>query len=201
MRRLTSIAFLLLLAIAGHAQSHTLHVNASYLATQKPIFGFGYFGAPDSSHWAFGGAFEFGRFSYEETGVLVNAVDRYEEAGIGFRPEVRWYLHRHGEVPTGVFIAGYLNMRWFYASHITGERNADTGNVEYAPTQQSFGRQLRCGLQAGYRINCGGSGILVEGALGGGYLTNWPSSSLSAAPVFFQVDLNLVGLIPGRQDR
>ena len=94
-------------------QSHSLHLNTNYLINQKPGSGFGYACSPDSSRTAVGCAFAFGRFDYSETGIVSTAVDKYEESGIGFRPEVRRYFGYCGTEQRGLFVSSWLNYRLF----------------------------------------------------------------------------------------
>lgn len=177
-------------SVFAFGQSHSLHLNTNYLITQQPVFGFGYAFSPDSSHTAVGFSFEFGRFDYSETGILSTAVDQYEESGIGFRPEVRRYFGFYGHEQHGLFVSGWANWRLFYANHSAGRVNEASGSLEYPVVESQMGRMLRTGAQVGYRKGCGPSGILVEVAVGGGYI---PYSTLSAPAPFFQLDLNLVG--------
>lgn len=93
-------------SVLAHAQSHSLHLNTNCLITQKPVFGFGYAFSPDSSRTAVGCSFEFGRFVYIETGIVSTAVEKYEESGIGFRPEVRRYFGYCGTEQRGLFVSG-----------------------------------------------------------------------------------------------
>lgn len=177
-------------SVFAHGQSHSLHLNTNYLITQKPVFGFGYAFSPDSSRTTVGCSFEFGRFVYSETGIVYTAVDKYEESGIGFRPEVRRYFGYHCTEQRGLFVSSWVNYRLFYANHSTGRANDTSGTLEYPAVESIAGRLLRTGVQIGYRKGFGPSGILVEVAAGGGYI---PYSTLGAPAPFFQLDVNLVG--------
>lgn len=180
------LAFFLLSTVACLGQSHAVHLNANYLISQKPVFGFGYAYAADSSHFSFGTSFEFGRFESIETGILANAVDRYEESGIGFRPEARYYFATNQR---GFFVAGFANFRAYYANHMEGRVNDQSGALEFPLVASTMGKQWRLGAQAGYRMQVGASGMLLECALGAGTQAFNPSKT----PAFVQIDLNLLG--------
>lgn len=193
---LTALCAGLCTVATAQTRSHAIHLSANYLLTQQPLFGFGYHFQPDSTHLAFGMGFEFGRFKSEETGVLSTAVDRYEEAGIGFRPEIRYYLVRHHGSQRGFYVNGFANLRLFYSNHLEGRVDESGNAIEYPYTQSSMSRQWRFGSQLGFRQGCGDSGIMVEAALGGGYFTTKGDAYRQPgdSPFFLQLDLNLVGL-------
>lgn len=190
MRTLILFIMLCVCSVLAHAQSHSLHLNTNCLITQKPVFGFGYAFSPDSSRTAVGCSFEFGRFVYNETGIVSTAVDKYEESGIGFRPEVRRYFGYNCTEQRGLFVSSWVNCRLFYANHSTARANDTSGTLEYQAVESNAGRLLRTGVQIGYRKGCGPSDILVEVAAGGGYV---PYATLGAPAPFFQLDVSLVG--------
>ena len=150
------------------AQLHCVKLNSTFVVTNKPVGGFGYEYAPDSSLHSLGISAEVGRYSNSSIGTVNSSIDYYTLFGVGLMPEFRHYIGGNGwYAPRGWFVTAFSRTRFLELSKQFGVSTTPGGyQLDSPSTELTHGFSFDYGLGVGFKTGKSVRGLHVEGVVG-----------------------------------